>query len=81
MDVSYNGCDLDEYLQKLNNLIKAVETTLKDCNRKYKNKLEIDSLFASLNVKFKKSNHSKFNFKANLEIYKQRKFERFQDYR
>ena len=52
MDVSYNGCDTVEYLEKLNNLIKAVETTLKECNRKYKNKLEIDNLYASLNVKF-----------------------------
>lgn len=73
MNVSFNGSDSSEYLQKLNYLIKAVESTLKECNRKYKNKEEIDNLYTSLHVKLNKFLYDFFVNEAKLEIFEQGK--------
>ena len=50
MELSFSSSDVDEYLEKLNNLIKTIESSLKLCNRKYKDKNEIQELFSNLNV-------------------------------
>ncbi|CAF0715885.1 unnamed protein product [Brachionus calyciflorus] len=49
MEFSFNDLDIDEYLEKLNDLVKAIESTLKSCSRKYKDKQEIEELYSNLN--------------------------------
>ena len=42
--------NIDDYFTKLNFLINSIEVNLKKCSRKFKDKLEIDTLHADLMV-------------------------------
>ena len=46
-----------ENFYRLSNLINSIESNLKQCTKKYRDKQEIEQLFSNLNVIALKSNH------------------------
>ncbi len=45
----------DEHLRRLADLIKCIEATIKKCQKKYRDRNEIDELYSNLTVRFSDS--------------------------